>query len=290
MFRYEAYGYSIDSEIELPLAPIPALKSESDITIRRGRVEEMSNGVVRRIEGLLTFSISYEGLVVVDIIDKSKTKYIASVIRGEIISAFLRWKGHLVIHASAVSVEGKAIAFMGPSGYGKSVSAMSVIDYSGKSKLITDDILPLSFDKKYIYANPSFPRARLWGAEQKKFIHNKVKVSSIHEGSKKKEIDVDHKFENKATRLDSIFFLSGYRDEGGVTIEVMEKVESLKFIMSQIWSRGIVDKNKYKIQDINNVAKLVKSVDIFKLKRTRNINKVGIMAKSVLDFRNASAV
>jgi hypothetical protein len=49
--------------------------------------------------------------------------------------------GHLVLHASAVDVGGQAIAFVGPSGMGK--STMATLCCAAGARLVTDDVLRL---------------------------------------------------------------------------------------------------------------------------------------------------
>jgi hypothetical protein len=285
MLFYEAYGYSIYSEIELPLAVMPSLNGEPDLVVRFGKADEDSGGVVREIPDLFAFCINYDGEIIVEVYDQARIRLIASIIRGEIVSAFLRWQGYLVLHASAVSIDGKAIAFMGWSGAGKSVSALSFLNHIKSCKLITDDILPVKVLGDKILAIPSFPRARLWGKEHKLISDVKVESSSVHEASDKKEFTLKCSFAKVETPLDSLFILNGYNEDGNIVINSIDKLGALKFIVSQTWSRGIIGDNRYEDQDLQNVGRLVNTVDIFKLRRVDDIDKTHLMVEAVLRKR-----
>jgi hypothetical protein len=52
--------------------------------------------------------------------------------------------GHLVLHASAVDLGGRAVAFVGPSGMGK--STMATLCCAAGGRLVTDDVLRLDMD------------------------------------------------------------------------------------------------------------------------------------------------
>ena len=285
---YRAYGYLIASEIPLALPIATTSVSNSDVRIRVGEVIEADDVLIRTIDNLMKFSISRGGMVTVEILNDTRIKFIASVLRGEIISAYLRWQGYLVIHASAVFIPPKVIAFMGISGSGKSTTALKCLKHVHNCKIITDDILPLKVLHDKVYAVPSFPKVRIWNSVKDEVWGESVSVSNIHETSKKLEIPIGSKFSRKSNTLDSIFLLNGYSENDDVRIEGVSKLDALKFIVSQVWSRGITEDKSDEAQDLKNIARMLNVVDVFKIKRSNKIDRASKMISAIMEIRGLS--
>jgi hypothetical protein len=79
---------------------------------------------------------------------------------GPIFGGLLRLRGAVCLHASAVLVDGRAIAIGGACGAGKSTTA-AWCARSG-SAVLTDDILPLRSTRDGILAVSGYPRVNLW--------------------------------------------------------------------------------------------------------------------------------
>lgn len=66
---------------------------------------------------------------------------VRSILLGPVFALALHEGGSIALHASCVEVAGRAVAFIGPKGHGKSTLAMA-LTRSG-AKLIADDLLPV---------------------------------------------------------------------------------------------------------------------------------------------------
>ncbi len=78
---------------------------------------------------------------------------------GQVLSHCLLMRGIEPLHATAIVVDGGAVAFLGDSGDGKSTLAASFLN-RGYS-LITDDVLVLEFQNDTVLAHPSLPSIKL---------------------------------------------------------------------------------------------------------------------------------
>jgi hypothetical protein len=79
---------------------------------------------------------------------------------GPVLAFVLRLRGISCLHASAFSVEGRAVALVGPSGAGKSTTAAA---FAGRGfGVLTDDLLALEEQHDRVIAHPGYPRLRLW--------------------------------------------------------------------------------------------------------------------------------
>ena len=79
---------------------------------------------------------------------------------GRVMSLAAHADGMLALHASAVSIDGHAIAFLGPKQAGKSTIAMALV--RGGARLMSDDSLVLRFADDVVLAAPGVQRMRLW--------------------------------------------------------------------------------------------------------------------------------
>jgi hypothetical protein len=66
----------------------------------------------------------------------------------------------VALHASAVSIGGQAIAFLGRKYAGKSTLAMALV--RGGARLITDDTLIVRLSRRAAFAAPGVQQVRLW--------------------------------------------------------------------------------------------------------------------------------
>ncbi len=84
----------------------------------------------------------------------------ATYLLGPVLGLVLRLRGVTCLHASAVVVDGKAIALVGASGAGKSTTAAAFAKAGYKA--LSDDIVALDERSGDFWVRPAYPRIRLW--------------------------------------------------------------------------------------------------------------------------------
>lgn len=108
---------------------------------------------------------------------------------GMVLALWLELAGILTLHASAVSVGNRAVAFLGTNKAGKSSLAVAMMQRG--CPLLSDDIVGLVTGDSGIHARPGFPSMRMWpdlaqhangaGWEQ---------LPLVHPGLDKRRVDV----------------------------------------------------------------------------------------------------
>jgi len=68
--------------------------------------------------------------------------------------------GHLMLHASAVEVDGRALCFVAPSGAGKSTLA-AMLAATGR-RVLADDVVRVDLADSGVVIHPGYPSLRLW--------------------------------------------------------------------------------------------------------------------------------
>ncbi len=91
--------------------------------------------------------------------DKASPVAVEEVLRGPVLSFSLLARGFEPLHASAVSLQGKCIAFAGASGAGKS-SLCAYLCRKG-TRFFSDDVLPLKMARNNVRASPGLRQHRL---------------------------------------------------------------------------------------------------------------------------------
>ena len=172
MFTYIAYGLGLCSDILLP--ELEACEAPIDLTIRLGKVnleqlEVVNNG--HRFWGAPTearhffehtgaFLVRDGREIIVDPLPAADERALRLSLLGPALALALMQRGRLVLHASAIAIDGHAIAFMGGHGWGKSTMAAAL--YQRGHDMVTDDVMAVYPEAGQVMAIPSFPQFKLW--------------------------------------------------------------------------------------------------------------------------------
>jgi hypothetical protein len=174
---YSAYGLLIRSEIDLPeLVEANESTGEADVAIRRNEIEPVPESVEQhgrlRIQAEPDeYRLSYDSIgsflvkngtdisinpVASDIVSK---KVFRRIIEKELMALLLHQRGLLVLHGSAVSIDGNAVIFLGQRGAGKSTTAAAF--KARGHPVFDDDVVAIRFDDGKPVVVPGIPQLRL---------------------------------------------------------------------------------------------------------------------------------
>ena len=152
MKRYSAYNLLIHSDFELPgFIEIEDsefsgrdfqeiyIKEDSLTDVDLDRINDSGLHLAGKAQDLLRCCVLQGKEIIVSPEPDVDTRFLQTVIGGELLGALMRQRGYLVLHASTVSKEGKAIAFLGYSGWGKSTTAAYFV--RNGYRLLGEDLL-----------------------------------------------------------------------------------------------------------------------------------------------------
>jgi hypothetical protein len=170
-FAYRVFGLSFHSERELPDLSIDRSPGDDpDVSIlwkidsggvTSSGVDPVPGGAVLRIEGAGAYDVRHGRSIVVTPIPGAPEPNVRLFLLGSAMGLLLHQRGLLPLHANAVEIDGMAIAFMGPSGIGKSTLAAWFHDRG--HRVLADDVCAVSFDAGGSpWVQPGIPRLRLW--------------------------------------------------------------------------------------------------------------------------------
>jgi hypothetical protein len=157
---------------------------------------------------------------------------------GPIASFLLHQAGSPNLHASAVVTQHGACAFVGPSTFGKSTLAASLL--RNGARLLTDDILPLRFESDGVYGVPGPAMMKLWPATAHQTLGIAEELPCLTSYTDKRLVELQrhrYAFEDRATRLRAIYVPRRYDpvEEGRteVVVEPLTMREAVLLLLSQ---------------------------------------------------------
>lgn len=167
---YSVFGLVIASEMTLAELEPAAAGVEPDVVVRRGSIdvpEAISGYSVAGGGTLLTvprvgrYMINNGREVLIDAAEGASERNVRLFLLGSAFGALLHQRGLLPLHANAIEIDGKAVAFSGHSGAGKSTMAAWFHDRG--RRILADDVCVIGFDRAgRALAYPGIPRLRLW--------------------------------------------------------------------------------------------------------------------------------
>jgi hypothetical protein len=189
----------VASEISLPGAMISLGEMDAtDVTVRRGSVPDhlcsatscgadwamTDSDFLVRIPGVARFLIRGGREITADIHACSDEREAALFMLGTAFGILLHQRGHFVLHASSVEVNGKAVLFCAPSGLGKSTLAAALVREG--YPFVNDDVCHVGFDQD---GEPVvFPDGRmlkLWADAVQNLSLSENKVEAVRSNAQK---------------------------------------------------------------------------------------------------------
>ncbi len=239
MRYYQAFGLGIQSALPLPdLVESPG--GRSDVLIRidqiahgdrpRPQVEDdyetfrvTPDGVLCAWDQIGTYYVRDGREIIVEPAPGADERLVRLPLLGTVFAILLHQRGRLVIHASAVAVDGKAAAFIGHKGWGKSTLAATL--YGQGHRLLTDDVGSFDLDEvRGPLIDPGFPMFKLWpDAAASSLGDDPATLPLIGAQFEKRARRADAGFSLEPVALGALYVLA---DGSDVTIEPLSSPEA----------------------------------------------------------------
>ncbi len=282
-YKYFAYGLHIFSEVLLPeLREDAALNP--DVEIKCGKLDHFihdfwatGDEAYHNYPNVCSFMVCHGKVITVDPVPGADDRLIRLYLLGRILGILLHQRGLLVLHGSAVSLDGAAVAFIGGCGSGKSTIAASLI--RRKRPIIADDLVVISTDDGIPIVYPAFPQVKLCLDAAESLGYDTSVLPYVSPKGKK----------HIAALSFSGFFSDPLPLERIYLIEYGEFAD-MKLMDSR---QGLIElvRNSYAVHSLNagvnlsshfsQCAKVAKDVPIFRLFRPFNLNCLDYLARMI---------
>jgi hypothetical protein len=187
---------------------------------------------------------------------------------GPVLSYWFELRSLPTFHASAVAVNGRAVAFVSRHGGGKSGLAGAMVQAG--FPLLTDDLLVLDEREDRWEVRPAYPEMRMWPDEAAHFVGPPASLPLVQSDSEKRRVAIgDGGFGSFLDTLVplSCLYLTSRRPEtdGGVEIQPVSRSEALIELIRHSFSPRLVEAAGLQPARLDRLARLVRAVPVRRL-------------------------
>lgn len=294
-YRYSAFGLEIASPFALPALLPSAVTAEPDVTIRISRISPKPDGhseigrlVINTPAGpifywrdVANFHIENGSIIHVHPLKDATESGIAEPLTGVVLGALLHERGIFCLHASAIVTNGRAVAFVGDKGAGKTTLTASLLAVG--CDLVTDDILAfLSTNDSHGYpvVIPSFPQLKLSKNSSVALGFNFDDLSEISRRSEKRAVRDPSVFFTRPAPLSTLYVLS----EGPILeCNKVGLKDALLNVIQHSYATRILGPSANTKNHFLAMQHLIQNVRTVHLRRPKNIDRLSEIANFVLD-------
>jgi hypothetical protein len=286
MKLYQAYGLSIRSPLELP--ELRPGQRAVDVIVRRKNANRSGYPLRDKIRWLgrhqnsISLSCPGVGRFVVrktSITIRPEPGVGEALLRlhllGPAMGVLLHLRKALVLHASAIEINGQAVVIAGESGCGK--SSLSSALYARGYAALADDLVRLDNSGGHWRAFPAFPHYKLWPDALRALGRRSAEMARIHPRSAKRVLPSIQRFATKPAPIRCIYIL---RIGRSLTVERLPPMQAFVDIMRQAYCRSVVGLTG-PISHFFQCTQLAQGVPVRRLSRTENLLSLGDLADLV---------
>lgn len=220
VYSYTIFGLGVHSAI--PLLAGEGEECGKDVEIRCGEVREIPPEAVGKQRWIETrecevhlvwervgsFYVRMGKEIDVHPAPGAEERLIRAFLLGACMSVLLQQRGDTVIHASAVSISGHGVAFVGEKGSGKSTLA-AMMNKAGH-RLVSDDTVVLKNGSGCLEMIPGFPGMKLWPDSVRTVLgYDPESLPRLFAGVEKRELDSGVNMASHPIPLERIFLIRG---------------------------------------------------------------------------------
>jgi len=209
----------------------------------------------------------------------------ATYLLGPVFGYLLRLRGVTCLHASAVDFGGRAVAFVGPAGAGKSTlaAALALRGYT----VLSDDIVAVVERDAAFRAMPAYPYLSLWQDSVQALYGDDSRLAPFSANFSKRMLPLttmpsgDLRFARDPVLLDSIFLL-GERsgDASAPFVEEVEKREALISLVGNTYASNLLDSD-LRAREFEFLGRLIGTVRVRRLHSHQESSRIGTLCDLV---------
>jgi hypothetical protein len=186
----------------------------------------------------------------------------AAYLLGPVFGLLLRLRGVTCLHASAVSIDNRCVAFVGEEGAGKSTTAAAFAK-EGRA-VISDDVVALVESPEGFLVMPAYPHLCLWPDSVEMLYGSAEALPRFSMGWEKRRLALGEQgpqFESRALPLGAIYLLGERRPDQALCVEAVRPQSGLLSLVADTFANKILDR-EMRAREFAVLGRLVTTVPI----------------------------
>lgn len=214
----------------------------------------------------------------------------ATYLLGPTLGFVLRLRGITCLHASAIAVDDRAIAFVGPAGAGKSSTAAAFA--RAGFPVLTDDVAPLRDQGTRFEVQPAYPRLRLWPDSAESLFGSPDALPRITPTWDKRYLDLNgprYRFMRAPRVLGAVYVLGERIERDAPRIEALDAKAALMALVAETYSTRLIPAS-LRAKEFDVLARLVEHVPVRRVHACADFGRVDELCAAILnDFREVAS-
>jgi hypothetical protein len=207
----------------------------------------------------------------------------ASYLLGPVLGLLLRLRGVICLHASAVAIGDRSVAFVGAPGAGKSTTAaaFSKLGYA----ILSDDIVALEEQNGAFYALAAHPQLCLWPESVKMLYGSAEALPRLNPVWDKRRLRLGEqgtRFENRALPIEVIYLLGDRCPDPAPSVETMRPQASFLSLVADTYANKILDR-EMRAREFDVLSRLAAAVPIRRVSPHCDPDRVGDLCRVILE-------
>jgi hypothetical protein len=202
---------------------------------------------------------------------------------GFVLAYWLERAGWPALHASAVVVDGRAVAFLSNHGGGKTSLAATLLGLG--HPLLSDDLVALTPAAGGFVARPGYPQMRMWPEQALRFV-GRTDLEQVHPGLTKRRVPVGPgglgRFDGEPRPLAALY-LPQRRDGGEVEFATMARGPALFELVRHTFLTGIVEGTGWAARRFATLGAVVARVPLRVVRYPNGLDLLPAIAERIAD-------
>lgn len=210
-----------------------------------------------------------------------------SYLLGPVLGVVLRLRGVTCLHASAISMGDRGVAFVGAAGAGKSTTAAAFAQRG--YGVLSDDIAALVEQNGIFRVMPAHPNLYLWPESVQMLYNSPEALPRLMPDGDKRRMSLGEegtRFENRCLSLGAVYVLGERRPDPAPYVEVVRPQSSLLALVADTYANKILDR-EMRAREFAVLGRLVTAVPIRRVYPNADANKLEELCKVICEDFNS---